>query len=177
LTFIAIDEETIVLPAGLLTPLLAGFSPDNLMLFDLPSTWNVDEVIRGVLAYREHDWSGEGLLLPELPGSRFFIASHDDCYLTVESVDMLLPRQVFARMLGKYTAAVLEREDIAAVPDELVDALWQGNFGLAILRDLTEVTPSGLRIGVTRKPFNFRDEETYPVDCYLTYNAVNRKWG
>lgn len=176
LPFTTIDEETIVLPAGQLTPLLAGFSPDDLTMFDLPSTWNVDAVIRGVLAYREHDWSGEELLLPELPGSRFFIASHDDCYLTVESSDSILPRQIFARMLGLYASTVIEQADIAAVPERLVNANWQDNFGLTILRDLTEVTPSGLHIGVACKPFNFRDDESYPVDFYLMYDVNGQKW-
>jgi hypothetical protein len=171
--FTVVDEETVVFPAEKLKKLLSGFSHSNLTLFDLPPEWDENTVIRGVLAYREHDWKADAPLLPEMPGSRFFIDSHDDCYLTVESVDTLLPRQIFARMLGLYAAALLGQADITGVTDGLVDAIWQEEFGLTILRESTEVTPSGLRIGVTRKPFNFRDDEVYPVDFHLTYD-VNR---
>lgn len=173
----SIDEDTIVIPAGRLTPLLAGFSHSNLTLFDLPPEWDENAVIRGVLACREHDWNADAPLLSELPGSSFFIDSHDDCYLTIESSNSILPRQIFARMLGLYAAVVLARSDIATVPEKLVDALWREDFGVTILRESTEVTPSGLRIGAARKPFSFNNEETYPVDFFLTYDAVNRVWG
>jgi hypothetical protein len=172
----SIDEDTSVIPADQLTMLLAGFSHDNLTLFDLPPEWDENTVIRGVLAYKEHDWKADAPLLTGLPGSRFLIDSHDDCYLTVESADTLLPRQIFARMLGLYAAAVLEQADIAAVPEGLVDTIWQEEFGLTILRYLTEVTSSGLCIGVTRKSFTFSNGETYPLDFRLTYDVNDRKW-
>jgi hypothetical protein len=174
--FTVIDEATVVFPSDELKKLLAEFSHSSLTLFDLPPEWNENTVIRGVLAYREHDWSGDAPLLPEMPGSCFFIDSHDDCYLTVESAGTRLPRQIFARMLCLYAAAVLEQPDIAAVPDGLVDALWQEEFGLAILRESTEITPTGLRVGVARKPFNFAENETYPSDFQLTYSPANRDW-
>jgi hypothetical protein len=173
----AIDEDTIVIPAGQLSPLLNMFFHASLTMFDLPPDWEENALIRGVLACRNHDWSGDAPLLPELTGSRFYAASYDDCYMMVESLDTRLSRQIFARMLELYTTAVLGKTDIGAVPDELVDAFWREDFGLTVLRESVEVTPTGLRIGVARKPFNFKDDEAYPVDFYLTYDAVNRAWG
>jgi hypothetical protein len=178
-----IDADTIVLSRKYLFPLLSYFAHYDLSLFDLEDGWDETRVIGQVLAFRGQDWDGPQHLLSGLPASRLVLDCHDDCYLTVESFDRRLPGAIFGRALQLYAGTLLgdtlrSAVDIPEVPGDLLDAFWMETIDLTILKRATEVGEDGLRIGVSRKAYDFRNGQgTYPVDFRITYRIAERKWG
>jgi hypothetical protein len=177
----AIDSESIVLAKNNLRPLLCTFSHNNLMAMDIGSQWNENEVIQYIITCREHNWSADAFILPKLPSARLFISSHDDCYLTIQTDKTILVQEIFTRMLQIYSGAILAENngveiDIADLPQALLTSFWEENFGLTVLRQTTEIDACGLKMGVAKKPFNFRAEDEYVPEFWIRYALQNQQW-
>ncbi|MBN1318286.1 MAG: hypothetical protein JXA42_22585 [Anaerolineales bacterium] len=120
-------------------------------------------------------------VLPRLPDSPFFLSSHDDCNLTLESAGPELPRLALERSLRYYAGTVLYQEidytgEIAGVPSNMLNALCPANSGWTIFRDQTTLTGRSLSIGVSSKPFLFTRNQTYPVDFHIEYRFDAGEW-
>jgi hypothetical protein len=181
LPFTAIDTATILLKKVNLYPLLSTIAHYNLCLFDLADGWDEAQVIGQVLAYREHDWRGAEPLLPKMPGSRLYLTSHDDCYLTVESYSPLVSRAILIRTLQIFAGAFLAkkkkfRSELSELSPDLLDVFWKDDFGITILDKTTLLRDDCLRMGVSPKPYNFRDAADYPPEFWIVYDLQAQSW-
>lgn len=179
--FSAIDSETIVLSKEYLPPLLSTFGHYNLSLFDVKSSWNERQVISQVLAYQEHDWQNQEVILPRLTESGFFLNSHDDCYLTIESYCPDVSKDVFVRAIQIFAERILEKKihsfpELPDFPQDLVNTFWKDNFGLTILERTTELKSDCLKLGVSKQPYNFREKKKYTPEFWIVYEVQNQKW-
>lgn len=180
-SFSALDSETLDLPKASLLPLLTTFDHHNLNLFDVESDWGENQVISQILAYQDHKWQEKTFLLQNMPSSQLFLTSFDDCYLTIESYNPEISKEVFARTLQIFSGTYLESRinlggDLPEIPVELVNSFWRDNFGLTILEQNTRILDGCLKIGVSLKPFNFTDSLEYPSEEWLVYNIQNQTW-
>ncbi len=177
----AIDQETIVLPKENLLPLLTTIGHYELSLFDIPGDCDEIQIIGQVLASKEHDQRRHEAVLPKLPESRFFLHCHDDCYLTVESHDPGLPKDIFGRTLQIYAGTALEMEpgspfDIADFPRDLIDVFWKSDLGITMWRDRTQVESDGLLIGVDAPSWLSQRDADYEGQFLILYDAGCQQW-
>jgi hypothetical protein len=110
---VGLSEEVLVLRRDDLPRFLAGWSPYQLTLVDVPgppSAERLDEIALafGTAAHHEP-------VLPGLVGSRVWFSGHDDCYVTLESTDPTVPVAVLSRLLTLLAGMVLE--DAVVEPD------------------------------------------------------------
>jgi hypothetical protein len=79
---------------------------------------------------RAADGDGPDAALALPADARLFVDSHDNAYLTVETIDSVLARDVFAHALAAIVAEAPERPETGAAPPvepaphSLVDELW-----------------------------------------------------
>jgi hypothetical protein len=179
--FSAIDSETIVLPKEYLLPLLSIFSHYNLSLFDIGKGWNESQVISQVLTCHEHDWRSQDSILSKLPESRLFLHSHDDCYLTIETYDSHITKDVFIRALQLYSGTLLAKKlnfsyVIPDFPKDLIDTFWKDDFSLTIIERTTKLENDYLKLGVSRQAYSFREKRKYTPDFWIWFDVQNQKW-
>ncbi len=179
--FSAMDSETVALKKTSLLPLLSTIGHYELSLFDIPSECDEIQIIGQVLACKEHDPRRNEAVLPKLPESRFFLHCHDDCYLTVESHDPSLPKEIFARTLQIYAGTILEEadgtpSDIADIPRDLVDAFWEDDLGITIWREGTEREDRRLVIGVYEPSWLSHRRTEYTGAFWIAYDVQDRQW-
>jgi hypothetical protein len=179
--FRAVDTETIVISGEELEVLLVGIDHYDFHAFDVPKSYTDEWIIEGVSAHLKHKRSKTNPLLPHLPNSDFFLYSHDDCSLHLDSYDVKFLKQIFERAMQIYAGTVLIEEsnfegEIAGIPKEIIDTIWPMNSGLTIFRALTEVEKSKICIGISQKEFNFREAGEYPVDFFILYDYVVGEW-
>lgn len=179
--FTIIDNETILFPKDQLLPLLSTFDHYSLELFDLDKNWNETQLIRQVLEFKSHDWENNNPLLPKLTGSTLFIDSHDDCYLTLEANSHQIAKELFIRTLLFFSGTFFEKKcgSLITFPDfpkELLNFFWKEHFGLTILEPAAEVTNGCINIGVSQKPYNFREEAAYLPDFWILCNIHDQQW-
>jgi hypothetical protein len=129
---VGLSEEFLVLRRDDLPRFLAGWSPYQLTLVDLPGPPSPDRLdeIALALGTAAHDEP----VLPGLVGSRVWFSGHDDCYATLESTDPAMPAAVLGRLLALLAGTALD--DAVAEPDgalvaDLVarNAHWVGGVG------------------------------------------------
>jgi hypothetical protein len=180
--FSAVDSETIVLPKEKLLPLLMTFDHYEFTLFDIDRDWEESQVIKQVLDYREYDWQSQNAFLNRIPASTLFLTSHDDCYLNVESYNPMIAQDIFIRTLQTYAGTIFERNqcgdflEISDFPKDMLDLFWKDDFGLTILKQNTEMIDTLLKIGLSLKPFSFKDSMDYPSELWLVYDTLNQSW-
>ncbi len=178
LPHIAIDSRTIILESRSLAALLETFSHYELSCFDVRAGWREDAIIAAVLAFRE---ASEPPALATLPGSRLFLMSHDDCYVTAVAANAAWAADLFGRTLQGYALALWPQRcgrdnDVVAPPRALFDSVRAGRPAVTILEQHTLASDHGLRIGVSRVAFSFKEDRAYAVDCWIDYDAATGRW-
>ncbi len=112
---IGLSEEAVAMRRDDLSLFLAGWSPYELTLVDMPGSPNprrMEEIALaiGTAAYDEP-------VLPALPGSRLRYSGHDDCYLRVESADRTVPAALLSRLLALLAGSALAGASPVEVPE------------------------------------------------------------
>lgn len=180
--FSQIDLSTIVISLRDLYRLLSGFNHYDIHLFDIDPEWNEEEIISQVLTCREYDWHSHIPILPSLRYSRSFLYCHDNCYLTLESYNLLFLRRVFARALRIYAGTVFLEEKLqmphvlSEISNDIIDNIWNNKLDLTILRDKTTYDHGKLHIGVSKRAFTFRERSKYPIEFLIEYDVANQTW-
>jgi hypothetical protein len=176
-----VDVDTVLIQGSALSELLVDFSHYNLHILDMPKDPPDDLVIVSVLKCQEYQWGETDRLLYELPDSRVFLDSHDDCYLYLESRDLRLLKKAFSRMLQIYVGTVLFEEsgfegEITEVPKKVLELLWPEDSGLTIFRDRASIEGTKLRIGASQREFSFQENREYPIALFIEYDASLGEW-
>jgi len=112
---IGLSEEAVALPRDDLSLFLAGWSPYEMTLVDMPDgpdPGRMEEIALaiGTAAYDEP-------VLPVLQGSRLRYSGHDDCHLHVESADRTVPAALLSRLLALLAGSALVGASPVEVPE------------------------------------------------------------
>lgn len=147
---IGLSEEAVAIRRDDLPRFLAGWSPYELTLADMPGTpdpGRTEEIALaiGTTAYDEP-------VLPGLPGSCLRYSGHDDCYLHVESTDRTVPAALLSRLLALLAGSALARAAPVEIPEPsaaIITSLigdhphWAGRLG-AVSQDTVTVSLSAV---------------------------------
>jgi hypothetical protein len=101
-----VDAETLILTTGALSDLAGWLQHCNPHAFDWRADQTEHDLIANVLETREPDLYRAGPVLPRITKASFFLDSHDDCFLLLESRDLALLQAVFGRALRIYVGSV-----------------------------------------------------------------------
>jgi hypothetical protein len=176
-----IDSETIIIAKESLKPLLADLYHYNFSSMDIGNEWIDTEVIHHVITCKEYDWLTE-VDLSKLPASQNFIHSHDDCYLTLKTYNQSFVMQLFTRTLQIYVGTVLAdtsniQIDVSEIPEELLMSFWEEDFGLSILRETTQMSRTGLEMGVAGRTYSFGDPSAeFIPEFMIRYEVLSQQW-
>jgi hypothetical protein len=113
---IGLSEEAVAMRRDDLPRFLAGWSPYELTLADMPGSPDparTDEIALAIGT--AGSWNEP--VLPSLPGSRLLYSGHDDCYLHVESADPTVPPALLSRLLALLAGSALAGASPVQVPE------------------------------------------------------------
>jgi hypothetical protein len=174
------DPNFIVLKTNQVHNLLQGFGHYNLHGFDLPENSSEQQILETYFNFSDAIKNRLPFVLPELSGPQILIDSHDDCYLYIEAYALNLLKAILGRTVTMYSNTVLFENDVTSsslpVPATLIDELWPINSSLTILRDQTKITENKLQVGISKRKFNFQEEQEYPVEIVIEYETVSQRW-
>lgn len=174
---IGLSEETLVLRRQDLGRFLAGWSPYELTLVDVPGTptpERLDEIalVLGTATHNEP-------VLPDLAGSRLWFSGHDDCYVAIESTDPAMPATVLGRLLTLLIGSALADAGPVEVrePDNAIVAgliaespHWIGKLG-AVAGSTVSVD-----LSATTEPWRLSQPSPDQIDHTAVYDAKHRAW-
>jgi hypothetical protein len=112
---VGLSEEALVMRRDDLPRFLAGWSPYELTLIDVPgrpTPERLDEIALAIGTATHNE-----PLLPALAGSCLWFSRHDDCYVAVESTDLAVPAAVLSRVLALLIGSALVDASSVEVPD------------------------------------------------------------
>lgn len=176
-----LGEEILVMHRDSLPRFLDGsWSPYELSLVDVPMAPTPDQLDEialfiGTTAFDEP-------VLPRIEGSRFWYSGHDDCYLTVESTDPVMPAVVLSRLLallagsalvsaGETSSVMIPEPDIGTTGRLIRESPhWIGAVGAT--------TPILATIRLSAMPQRWRHGQEPPehVDYTATLDLIRGTW-
>lgn len=173
----SLSEEALAIRRGDLPRLLAGWSPYQLTLVDMPGKPTPERIDKIALAVgtAAHDEP----VLPCLAGSRLRYSGHDDCYVTVESADRAVPAALLGRLLALLAGSALARGSRVEVPapsgvtvTSLIEdsAHWTGGLG-AVSEDLVTVN-----LSATATPWRPGEQLPGRIDRTVIYDVRQAVW-
>jgi hypothetical protein len=174
---IGLSEEAIAMRREDLPRFLAGWSPYELTLADMPGSPDpvrTDEIALaiGTAAYGEP-------VLPGLPGSRLRYSGHDDCYVYVESADPALPVALLSRLLALLAGSAVASASPVNVPEPpraiaaslIADhAHWTGRVSVASEDAVT------ISLSVVATPWRLRHPIPERTDRTVTFHVHQGLW-
>jgi len=172
-----LSEEAVEIRRDDLPAFLAGWSPYELTLVDMPgspSTGQVEEIALaiGTATYDEP-------VLPALPGSRLRYSGHDDCYFHVESADQAVPAALLSRLLALLAGSALAAgspvdvtEPTSVITESLIreHAHWVGWLGAGSGDTVT------VSLAAVTAPWRLSHPLPGRTDRLLTYDARQGAW-
>ena len=174
---IGLSEETLVLRRHDLGRFLAGWSPYELTLVDVPGTptpERLDEIalVLGTATHNEP-------VLPDLAGSRLWFSGHDDCYVAIESTDPAMPATVLGRLLTLLIGSALVDAGPVEVrePDDVIVAglieessHWIGKLGVVSSSSVS------VDLSATSEPWRLGQPLPGRVDHTAVYDVMHGAW-
>jgi hypothetical protein len=174
---IGLSEDAVAMRRDDLSRFLAGWSPYELTLVDMPGSPDPGrmEEIALAIGTAAHDKP----VLPSLPGSRLRYSGHDDCYLHVESTDRTVPAALLSRLLTLLAGSALAGAFPLQVPDPSAaitttliaeHAHWTGRLG-TVSKDTVTISLSAVAA-----PWRLGDPLPERTDRTLSYDVLRGLW-
>jgi hypothetical protein len=168
-----IDASTIVLSTASLLALVGDVSHYNLYLFHVPDSWSSSAIEDAVLAIT--DTSGGTCTLSKLPESRFYLSSHDDCYVHIECCEESLPAAQLGALLQQYAEALLGHP--VARPDiSLCRSLLELSLTLSSTERLCSPAAPERRIGLSKDSWTPNRASELRADIALSVDPTYSRW-
>jgi hypothetical protein len=180
LDFRAIGPEVIVFP----TMDLGRFAEDTCNYNFSAIDWDDPDMTAIRRAVERLDREGspaDRCKLADLPRSRVYLNSHDDCYLSVEWREPRAMRAHLGRLLAEYAIALLSDDEDSPVTvgepsDEVLQSILTAGPCLIVLdRDTTQEGPV-LKIGCCHTEQYFPRLIDHNVSSLLIYDAGSGDW-
>ena len=176
----AIGPEVIVLPTADLGRLAERIDQYNLSAIDWDDL-DLAAIRRAVEWLERDDHPEDRCRLADLPHSRVYLKSHDDCYLSVEWRDAQAVRAYLGRLLAEYAVALLSDGggspvSVADPPDDVLRSIVAAGPCLTVLDVDTCRERSVLRIGCCHETQYFPRLTSHDVSSILTCDAGSGTW-
>jgi hypothetical protein len=174
---VGLSEEVLVIRRDDLARFLAGWSPYELTLIDVPATPTPEQLdeIAVAIGTANHDEP----VLPALVGSCLWFSGHDDCYVAVESTDRAMPAAVLGRLLALLVASALVDDSSVDVQDPdgvIVEALieesqyWIGTLGTVSEHSVT------VELAATSERWRLGQRLPEGIDRTAIYDVALEVW-
>ncbi len=148
------DRDVIVMPASKAAVFLEDLYHYNMSMYDIDRCNDADETLAHVLAAMDVRWDQGELVLRVIEGAHFYLNSHDDCYLHIESRSWEHLRDHLRCLLGHYASSRLA-VPVALPPAGLVDDYLARYDSMSIVDAQAEVIGGVLRAPCAAEPFHF----------------------
>jgi hypothetical protein len=174
---VGLSEEVLVMRRDDLPRFLAGWSPYELTLVDLPESPPPERLDEIALIIGTAHWDGP--VLPGLDRSQLFYSGHDDCYFLAESADRMVPEALLSRLLALLVGSALLGTSPVEVPDPpgetvaslIVDgAHWIGVLG-AVSENMVTVN-----LSATAEQWRLGQRLPERVDRTAVYHLREGSW-
>lgn len=174
---IGLSEELLVIRRDDLGPFLAGWSPYELTVIDVPCIPSPDQLdeIALTIGTNPHD----APVLPTLPGSRLWFCGHDDCYATLESTDPAMPVSILSRLLALLAGSALTGVTLVDVPEpdrttvgRLIEQSphWVGVLGVTSEDSVT------IHLSATVQRWRLGERLPAYIDHNMVYDVTHHLW-
>jgi hypothetical protein len=177
---IGLSEEALAMSRDDLPRFLAGWSPYELTLVDMPGPADPGPLDELALAIGTTALSEP--VLPGLAGSRLRYSGHDDCYVAVESADRAVPVALLGRLLALLAgSALVEPADAAAVevpdPASMIAArLIEDSAHWVGVLDAVSEDAVTINLAATAAPWRLGQRLPERVDRIARYDVSQRLW-
>lgn len=164
-----------------LLALLENIHHYEFRIIDLPRVPTSEESNALYCHYGQDGGTGSPLGTANFPlSSSFYLHSHDDCYMLLESRDVDLPIAIIEKTLRTYANTALAEigltvQRINSVPRDLLNNLLAAP-DISILRHHTNLINRVLNIGFSRASFNFREPADLGQDGQLELDIDSGAW-
>ncbi|WP_435593051.1 hypothetical protein [Nocardia sp. bgisy118] len=156
---------------------LTDWSPYELAWVDVPGAPTPEQVDE--IALTMGTMNLDEPALPEMVGSRVWFSGHDDCYVTVESTNSVVPPAILGRLMALLVGSALVDESPVDVPDPddaIAETLieqspcWVGRLGT--------VSDDSVTVDLSAVAGRWRLGHQLPerVDRTVTYDVNQRVW-
>lgn len=174
---VGLSEEVLVMRRDDLARFLAGWSPYELTLIDVPGTptpERLDEIALAIGTATHDD-----PVLPALVGSCLWFSGHDDCYVAMESTDRAMPAAVLGRLLALLVGSSLVDDSSMDVPEPdgaIMEALieesrhWIGALGTVSENSVT------VELSATSQRWRLGQRLPEEIDRTAVYDVELEVW-
>jgi Domain of unknown function (DUF397) len=177
---IGLSEEALVMHRDDLPRFLAGWSPYELTLVDLPGQADPGQLDELALAIGTATLSEP--ILPGLVGSRLRYSGHDDCYFAVESADQAVPLALLGRLLALLAGSelvTLADASAVEVPDPAsttaASLIEDSAHWIGVLDAVSENAVT-INLSATTVPWRLDQRLPERVDRIARYDVRQRLW-
>ncbi len=173
-----LDADAWLLATADLPRLLDRLEHFNLQFLDVAPASTPDAAYRAVLDAAECRGHASPPALHFAQGSRLFFASHDDCYLYLETRERRHALAHFARLLQEFVAARvgIESSRVAPPPEPLLESLIAATGSCTMFDAHATLEGSALRLGYDRRRYRLGDPAVTP-EARIRYDLSERSWG
>ncbi len=137
-------------------------------------------ILENYIACKDYDWDSETFLLQNLKNSSFYLNSHDDCYLLLETYKKDLLLTIFQQNLMLFSYTVLFEKNInvkiSEFPISWIEKILSKNQEITILQNNISVKNTKLCIPFSNTSFNFVEKKDYPISGYIFYGFAENQW-
>ena len=173
-------EEVISIKKESLKRLIKRLSHYNFHAFDFPSVINENELIDYYFKCNDYNWNTNNNLLTEIGKSSWYIDSHDDCYLYIESLDRSFLNCIFERAMQTYVGTIIfENKDfefeISFIPKDIIDLLLLMEVPITIQAKYVTIHADKIQLPYSNNKFSLTEQQ-YNVVGIIEYDFVVNKW-
>lgn len=175
------DEEIIYIRKKEFSKLSADYlSHYNWETFDCSDEPSSELILENYLICKDHDWKSESFLLNELKKAGFYLHSHDDCYLTLESSNEDFVSQIIQRNIQIYTTTILDQHNIkievSVFPDVFVKEILSKNKAFTIFQENNFIKKNNLIIPFSNNKYQFVEQKEYPITGNIFFDHEKNEW-
>jgi hypothetical protein len=180
LNFDIFDDETICFEKYELAKLLKDFSHYNFAFFDFEEKPDIDLVLENYIIFDDQNWKEDSFLLNKVKKTSFFLSSHDDCYLNLETYNLNFLHDVFERNLQFYVSTYLLENEQKGVSDsklemQTLSEILSENKEVTICLKNTFAKENTLVIPFSNKKYDFY-EQTEEINGKILFDFENNEW-
>lgn len=179
--FQSYDKEIIFLRKEEFSKFLANYlSHYNWETFDCLVEPKSELILENYVICKDHDWKSGEFLLNKLRKARFYLYSHDDCYLTVESSNKNFINQIIQRNIKIYTTTILSQKnlkiEVASFPHILINEVLSEKNTFTIFQENSFFEENNLIIPFSNTKYHFTEQKEYTFSGNISFDYEKNEW-
>jgi hypothetical protein len=152
----------------------------NCETFDCATEPTGELIVENYIICKDHDWKSGNFLLDKLKNATFYLSSHDDCYLLLETYTKEFIEKIIQRNFKIYATTVLSEENIpveaANFPSEILSEILSENNTFTVFRENSFIRENDLVIPYSTIYFQFLEQKEYPIAGDICFEFLKNEW-